>query len=244
MRKYSERSPASPSNTIDKNVTDSNNNNNISSASPYREALPLKKSTRDWSTPPSTNIQNLSLISRSSGSENIPSLKSVELQIELWNDICRKTSQVKNPSDTKQWASLVALFRKLREGIWASHWSEGNIRFAVKVYEESVHTSLRGQEFAEFRKAIRGLVDDLYILHEDGINGHYLALDVIYRACHLQQPQEAMNIIYRTELSGSPYHHGNEIKYAKQIVHALSTNNWVHFFRLTSTSTADLVILD
>ncbi|CAO3589307.1 unnamed protein product [Absidia cylindrospora] len=41
-----------------------------------------------------------------------------------------------------------------------------------------------------------------------------------------------MDTIYKTELSEAPYHHGNEIKYAKQIVHALSTNNWVHFFRL------------
>jgi hypothetical protein len=41
-----------------------------------------------------------------------------------------------------------------------------------------------------------------------------------------------MNTIYQTELSQTPYYHGNEIGYAKQVIHALSTNNWIHFFRL------------
>ncbi|CAO3589306.1 unnamed protein product [Absidia cylindrospora] len=41
MRKYSERSPASPSTTSNKNITDNS-----------QVVLPMRKSTRDWSTPP------------------------------------------------------------------------------------------------------------------------------------------------------------------------------------------------
>ncbi|KAI8093516.1 uncharacterized protein BX664DRAFT_329894 [Halteromyces radiatus] len=202
-----------------------------SSSRPSSESLPLRKSTRDWSKPVKTSVQDLSLISRTShGANNTPSLKDVNLQIELWNDICKKTMEIKDPTDMKQWTMLVGLLRKLREGIWATRWSKGNYPFAIKVYEESVHTSLRAKEFGEYRKAIRGLVDDLYHLHK-GINGHYLALDLIYQSCHLQQPQEAMQSLYLIEPS-SITQKAEEIVYAKQVIHALTTHNWIQFFRL------------
>ncbi|KAI8337738.1 hypothetical protein BC941DRAFT_452556 [Chlamydoabsidia padenii] len=187
----------------------------------------LPKSTRDWSKSISPSILDLPLISRSSDKTDEPSLRRPELQIELWNEICQKTIKVKDPSDIKQWGILVDLLRKLREGVWASRWSEGNIRFAVKVYEESVHT--RAREYPEFRKAIRGLVVDLYKLHEKGTNGHFLALDAIYQACHLQHHQEAMLSLITTS---SRCYNEIEIDYAKQILEALSTHHWIRFFRL------------
>ncbi|SAM01489.1 hypothetical protein [Absidia glauca] len=206
---------------------------------------PLRKSIRDWNKAPSTNVLDLPLISRSSDNANQPSLKEVELQIELWNEICQKTMDIKNPADGKQWIPLTQLLRKLREGIWASRWSGGNIRFAIKVYEESVHTGLRAQEFPEFRKAVRALVDDLYKLDDKGVNGHFLALDVIYEACHLQRYQEAIHSLLQHSNDSRCYNR-NEINFAKQVVRALSAGNWIRFFRLCRQvpHPAYLVIMD
>ncbi|KAI9309179.1 hypothetical protein BJ944DRAFT_258973 [Cunninghamella echinulata] len=193
--------------------------------------IPLKKSTKDWTIKKETTLNDLPLISRSYNDNNTPNLKNVELQKELWNDICKETMKVIHHTDTKPWIPLIISLRKLREGVRASNWSEGNIRFSVKVYEESVHTSLRGRDFAEFRKAIRGLVDELYLVHKKGTNGHYLALDTLYQACHLDQYQSAIHqLIHKKQ--HHLYYNEHEINYTIQLLKALNDQNCIRFFKL------------
>ncbi|CAO3623703.1 unnamed protein product [Cunninghamella blakesleeana] len=178
---------------------------------------------------------------------NTPNLKSVELQKKLWNELCKEIMKIMGQTDVKYWESLVISFRKLREGIRSSNWSEGNIKFAIKVYEESVHTSLRGRDFAEFRKGIRGLVDELYSMHKKGTNGHYLALDALYQACHLNQYQLAIH-----QLIENKHHHQkkiyneHEINYTIQLLQALNQHDCIRFFKLYNQSPhpAYLILLE
>ncbi|CAO3609100.1 unnamed protein product [Cunninghamella echinulata] len=182
--------------------------------------IPLKKSTKDWTIRKETTLNNLPLISRSYNDNNTPNLKSVELQKELWNDICKETMKVIHHTDTKSWIPLVISLRKLREGI----------RALIGAKEIFV-LHLRGRDFAEFRKAIRGLVDELYLVHKKGTNGHYLALDTLYQACHLDQYQSAIHqLIHKKQ--HHLYYNEHEINYTIQLLQALNDQNCVRFFKL------------
>jgi hypothetical protein len=41
-------------------------------------------------------------------------------------------NQVKNADNKKEWEPIVILFRKLREGVFATNWSNGDYTFAIK----------------------------------------------------------------------------------------------------------------
>jgi hypothetical protein len=54
------------------------------------------------------------------------------LQYELWEHIQVKIAEIQGVQDKKKWESIVDLFRKLREGIFASKWSKGNYAFSTE----------------------------------------------------------------------------------------------------------------
>lgn len=86
-----------------------------------------------------------------------------------------------------QWDPIVVLFRKLREGVYASNWSHGDYEFAIlgivyrqvslnnachtkvviilTVFQESVNCSIRAQNYQELVKSLGGL-RNLYDLNK------------------------------------------------------------------------------
>ncbi|ORX48567.1 hypothetical protein DM01DRAFT_1117747 [Hesseltinella vesiculosa] len=134
----------------------------------------MQRSKRSWDSPPAnTNVRDLPLVSRSDHDATGPSLKEPRLQRELWKTLHEELSN--NPAHPK--SKLVTDFRKLREGVRASHWCQGDTKFSVKVYETSILVSIRVNDMPEFWKALRILIDDLYPVYAKVIRGMLLSSD-------------------------------------------------------------------
>ncbi|RCI07026.1 hypothetical protein CU098_011041 [Rhizopus stolonifer] len=126
----------------------------------------LKKSTRDWAAEDKklNQVQELSLVSRSDNNDSNQSLKTVALQHELWSLILSKVSVIQDDFDKKQWDPIVDLLRKLREGVYASHWSEGNYGFAIQVFQLSIDCAIKAGRYEELAKSLVGLIENLYVV--------------------------------------------------------------------------------
>ncbi|KAK8861688.1 hypothetical protein IAR55_002511 [Kwoniella newhampshirensis] len=61
-------------------------------------------------------------------------------------------------------ASIVLLFRKLREGVVASHRIDA---FAIEVFESSAHLAILAQNRPQLLSALSGLIPGLYKAHDD-----------------------------------------------------------------------------
>ncbi|KAI9260895.1 hypothetical protein EDC94DRAFT_610150 [Helicostylum pulchrum] len=157
----------------------------------------------------------------------ISSLRNVKLQRELWDHISKKIREITNPNTKKEWEIIVDLFRKLREGIYATNWSHGDYTFAIKVFEHSVDSSIKARNFNELSKSLSGLINDLYIFKKDAQNPYYLLLHILYHCCFVQNTDKAMEILLKLDRNS------NEGIFGKQLTKCVFvTENPIIFFRL------------
>ncbi|CAO3607162.1 unnamed protein product [Mucor hiemalis] len=176
----------------------------------------LSQSARDWDAEKKQLelVTNLPPISRSGGQEGVhQSLRKVQLQHNLWLEITRKCESLKGTVDKEKWEPVVDLCRKLREGVYASNWSEGDHKFATKVFQESVNSSIRAHNYGELMKSLYGL-RDLYKLNGDTENPYYTVIDILFHACYIRNTKEIMNLA--TKLDPNT----NEGRFGRQLVNA------------------------
>ncbi|KAJ3114161.1 hypothetical protein HDU96_002505 [Phlyctochytrium bullatum] len=117
--------------------------------------------------PGQTRFEDLTLISRQIGEDakNVEhnSLRRPEVQEDLFEYIQKKQAAAKALSDQgrrkDQLESVVALFRKLREGLLSSGRVDA---FTASCYEGSVDACLDADNFAELLKSLSVLVTQIY----------------------------------------------------------------------------------
>ncbi|KAI8976499.1 hypothetical protein BDB01DRAFT_803115 [Pilobolus umbonatus] len=187
----------------------------------------LRKSTRNWEKEKVEldRIERSSYISRSLQSDK-ESLKNPQLQNELWGHISRKIYKNKSLQDKKEWNTLVTALRKLREGIYASHWSQEDYTFAIQVFESSVDCCVCAEDYNELFKSLRGL-HDLYTLFPEAKKAYYVTLDILFLCCYTHDFQTAKDrLMQLTDTS-------NETIFIKQIFHCIFiSHNSVRYFKL------------
>ncbi|KAF7720951.1 hypothetical protein EC973_005743 [Apophysomyces ossiformis] len=152
------------------------------------------------------------------------SLKNVALQRNFWDHIVEKIQSL-NPSDPKEaWVPIVNQFRKLREGVYASRWSQGEWIFALNVYEQSVLCCLKAGDEDELHKSIRGLVEELYTLQPSLEDSYYTALYAIY----LSFRDSAAAKDRMTRLKKDTHEYG----FSRHVVYSVLSKNPIKFFSL------------
>ncbi|KAG0181008.1 hypothetical protein DFQ29_009616 [Apophysomyces sp. BC1021] len=189
----------------------------------------LLKSKRDWNNERferQTRAEELPLVSRSNwGWEGErQSLKNIALQRTLWDHILQKVECLGLSDPKEAWEPIVDLLRKLREGVYASRWSQGEWEFAVKVYELAVLCCLKAQNEDELSKSFRGLVEELYVLQPDLENSYYAALYTIYLSFRdTLATKDRMTRLKRDT---------DESQFAQHVVCSVLANNPIKFFTL------------
>lgn len=134
---------------------------------------------------------------------------------------------LEKPNDRKSWVPLVSHFRKLREGVYASNWSNGNHEFTIQVYEWSINASLKAQDFDELFKSLKGLVDELYVLKRDLEKPFFTVLYILYFCCFIKNKDITMKQLERLDPSTK------EAQFAKQLIHCIFvTKNPIVYFKL------------
>ncbi|KAI8332512.1 hypothetical protein EDC96DRAFT_526530 [Choanephora cucurbitarum] len=219
-RGYREYTEQIGSDKLKHNVHKFNSDKNV------EENQGLKKSTRDWTAEKekANSVEELSLVSRSDNTNSKQSLKSVELQHELWSLILSKVSQINDDFDPKAWDPIVDLLRKLREGVYASEWSRGDYDFAIKVFELSVDCCIKAGRFEELSKSLLGLMDQLYAIKKEAVQPYYTVLDIIYQCCHTQNPKAANRRITLVSLDT------NEGVFGRSLIKSVVNNNPIRYF--------------
>ncbi|OAD69816.1 hypothetical protein PHYBLDRAFT_159686 [Phycomyces blakesleeanus NRRL 1555(-)] len=102
----------------------------------------------------------------------------------MWVALIEKAAKIKNKDDPTQWEPIVDLLRALREGIYASQWSEGDLEFSVKVFEQSTICCIQANNSDELLKSMRVLVDELYQIPNVVPKNYYRALYCLFLAFH------------------------------------------------------------
>ncbi|KAI8636395.1 hypothetical protein BD408DRAFT_93699 [Parasitella parasitica] len=166
------------------------------------------------------------LVSRSDGNYQ-KSLRSVKLQHELWEHIKIKISEVQGVQDKKKWEAIVDLFRKLREGIFSSHWSKGDYMFAKQVYESSVDCCINASNYGELVKSLSGLMHIYELQQYTKANPYYTVLDILYHSCYTRNLYLATQRITCMKEANT-----NEFRFAKQLIKSVSTQNSILYFKL------------
>ncbi|KAI7898523.1 uncharacterized protein BX663DRAFT_555737 [Cokeromyces recurvatus] len=194
----------------------------------------LRKSTKNWDEDTRRKkfekVQDLSLVSRSNVSNDEHSLKNVKLQHDLWNHIQEKISEgIKDEKDKKEWDPIVDLLRKLREGVYATHWSYSDYSFAIKVFELSADCCVKAERYEELSKSLIGLLDHLYTKISTTCSqrqSYYVVLSILYHSCYLQNLKLAWRHVHYLDLNT---HEGN---FGKHLLKSISQENPIHYFRL------------
>ncbi|KAI8064455.1 hypothetical protein BC940DRAFT_305758 [Gongronella butleri] len=191
------------------------NSNRLSAASMAPQDI--RRTTRDLqSRPTKINLRDLPLVSRSGDSQG-PSLRDLPLQQELWIDLrdeLRTTQFIEQPAPFQ---SLLDPFRKLREGVRATNWSNGDYMFAVQVYEAAAFVALRARDVDALWTCQRILVDELYKLAKV-TNWKYIALDAMMLALRLDNTGEALLRLKKAK-------NVHYTKYARAVVNAWRDTN-------------------
>lgn len=189
----------------------------------------LQQSGRDWDAEKKKleSVKNLPPLSRSGGQEGVhQSLRKIQFQHDLWLEIMKKCESLKGVQDKSKWEPVVDLCRKLREGVYASNWSDGDFAFATRVFQESVNSSIRAHNYGELMKSIYGL-RDLYKLNGDSEHPYYTLIDILFHACYIRNTKEIMN--RATKLDPST----NEGRFGRQFVKCiLVTEDPIRYFKL------------
>ncbi|KAG2215367.1 hypothetical protein INT46_011737 [Mucor plumbeus] len=164
----------------------------------------IKQSTKDWESD-----------TQSKKSEKVQDLSLV------------KIAEIQGVQDKKKWESIVDLFRKLREGIFASNWSKGNYAFSTEVYESSVDCSIKASNYGELVKSLSVLMQLYELQNYTKAKPYYTALDIIYHTCYnpnLNLARERITCLKRTFT--------NESRFVKDLVKSVSTQNSILYFKL------------
>ncbi|KAI9029721.1 hypothetical protein CLU79DRAFT_735675 [Phycomyces nitens] len=149
--------------------------------SPNMESFGLKSSTRNWNSKP--EISQLPLVSRMTFSNEAAkgqSLANIDIQHDMWTKLTEKASQIQSQDNPAEWTSIVDLLRGLREGIYASQWSKGDLEFSVKVFEQSVMCCIQANNHNELLKSMRVLVDELYQIPSVTPKNYHCALYALF----------------------------------------------------------------
>ncbi|KAI7863724.1 hypothetical protein BDF14DRAFT_1841578, partial [Spinellus fusiger] len=188
----------------------------------------LKKSTRCWDT--TVRLEDLPLVSRihlDSKEAKEKSLLNVEIQYGVWERLQEMAFNIVNKKDPKSWSSVVNLLRKLREGIYGSQWSEGNIEFSARVFEQSVLCNLQAHNHEELFKCLRVLVEEIYRIPGNHIKSYYHAMYAVLLILH--DRGEGMRRIALLS-NDKP-----ENQFCKDIARCINTQNCPKFFHLYNT---------
>ncbi|CEG73888.1 hypothetical protein RMATCC62417_09179 [Rhizopus microsporus] len=189
------------------------------------------KSKRNWEIEEQKlrELQALPPLSRTDPSNiNVKSLRDLDLQQQFWDYIMNRIWNLDKPECKESWEPIVYDFRKLREGIVASYWSNGDIGFAIQVFEWSVNAALKAQNFEEMFKCLRGLVDELYPLKDSAKKTYFTVLDTLYFCCYLKDMKVVIN---RLELMKDI--DTKETKFVKMLIHCIFVSeNPLKYFEL------------
>ncbi|CAO3696946.1 unnamed protein product [Rhizopus microsporus] len=189
------------------------------------------KSKRNWEIEEQKlqELQALPPLSRTNPSNmNVKSLRDFDLQQQFWDYIMNRIWNLDKPECKESWEPIVFDFRKLREGIIASYWSNGDIGFAIQAFEWSVNAALKAQNFEEMFKCLRGLVDELYPLKDSAKKTYFIVLDTLYFCCYLKDMKVVIN---RLELMKDI--DTKETKFVKKLIHCIFVSeNPLKYFEL------------
>lgn len=208
----------------------------------------MKKSKRNWDAEHANlkrgGVQEAPLVSRTTDKED-NLLLSAKGQHEMWQHIKDKIENISSSDDRDgmlckdtlnqdELGQIIELFRKLREAIFATRWSNNDLNFSIQVFELSSTYCALASNMGELLKSLKGLTQELYPLAEP-LNiqlpnrPHYTALYILYHVCYTHSLSKA--VPYLQPMTSHPH-----LEYANAIMQSVLHTNYCRWFRLYKQS--------